>query len=102
MGWSKDAIAHRLGCTTQCIRLTLRRKPIRTELRCIYPALEAWRQKEGLTLSRMCLRAGLDASIAHKLSGQKNPERLSLEHIICLLNMTGMTFEEVFGGVELD
>ena len=101
-GYTYDQIADRYGCTEATVYHALRRKQTRVELTCIYPALEAWRQRKGLSLSAMCSLAGLDPSIAKKMSGKDRPERLTIQQIHSFLHLTGMTFEEAFGGVDFD
>ena len=47
-------IAAEVGCAKQSVYHILRHKHTRVELKCIYPALEAWRQRKGLSLSASC------------------------------------------------
>ena len=101
-GMPAAQIAAEVGCAKQSVYHIVRHKHTRVELTCIYPALEAWRQRKGLSLSAMCSLARLDPSIAKKMSGKDRPERLTIQQIHSFLHLTGMTFEEAFGGVEFD
>lgn len=99
-GYSYEEIAERFDCTEMTVYNALNRKAKKRECKCVYPGLEAWRQKAGLTLTGMCIQANLDPELMKKLSGRLDPNRLYVSHIKSLLALTGLTFEEAFGNVE--
>lgn len=101
-GYTYEEIAERFDCTEATVYHALKRKAKRRECKCVYPGLEAWRQKKGLTLTGMCVQADLDPELMKKLSGRLDPNRLYVSHIKSLLALTGLTFEEAFGNVEDD
>lgn len=102
LGYTYDQIADKFGCTEMTVYNALKRKTKKRECKCVYPGLEAWRQKAGLTLTGMCIQANLDPELMRKLSGRLDPNRLKVSHIKSLLALTGLTFEEAFGGVDFD
>ena len=102
LGYSYEEIAERFDCTEMTVYNALHRKAKKRECKCVYPGLEAWRQKAGLTLTGMCVKANIDTELMKKLSGRLDPNRLYVSHIKSLLRLTGLTFEEAFGGVDFD
>lgn len=102
LGYSYEEIAERFDCTEMTVYNALNRKAKKRECKCVYPGLEAWRQKACLTLTGMCIQANLDPELMRKLSGRLDPNRLYVSHIKSLLALTGLTFEEAFGGVDFD
>lgn len=95
-------IGAEVGVCAATVARILRTSKHAKELRCIYPGLEAWRQQHSLTLTNLCGRAGLDGVLARKLAGENFPERLMMWQINALLKLTGLTYEEAFGGVDVD
>lgn len=101
-GMTYEKIGRIVGYTGTNVAHELRKTKHRHELKCIFPGLEAWRNKHGMTVSGLCHSAGIDPIATKKLTGEEFTERLMMWQINALLKLTGLTYEEAFGGVDVD
>ena len=99
-GKTYEWIAERLGCSVKTVYKMVKSGYSFDRfggISSVHPGLEAWRKREGYTVSRICKAAGIPYAIVPKLNGSEDPERLYLREIRKILAFTGCTFEEIFG-----
>lgn len=67
----------------------------------VYPGVAAWLDRNNVTVCGLAKRMGYDyrmqAGVYKALAGKAMP---NLRMVLKLLDATGMTFEEAFGGAE--
>lgn len=100
LGMTYEWIAERIGFSAKTVRKMIKNGYSFDSfggISSMYPGLEAWRKREGYTVSRMCKEAGIPYTIVTKLHGKDDPEKLYLREIRKILAFTGCTFEEIFG-----
>lgn len=103
-GWTYQQIGNELGCSRQRIAQILGKQAvwgfqyINTE-ECVYPKLAEWMNKNKVSRSEFLRRIGLQAEprniirFSSILCGRIDPRKTDIDRY---LNVTGMTYEELF------
>jgi transcriptional regulator with XRE-family HTH domain len=101
-GCTLQQIANKYGCTRQYVSMTLRKinqTPSRTRARrkCVYSGLDRWLHENSCSITRLGKSIGVyNVTIAKYMNGERE---IKIGAIRDILRLTGMTFEEAFGGV---
>lgn len=100
-GETLENIGKKFGLTRERVRQLVtpsQRSP--KEYECIYPAVKKWMLENGYSCPRFLKHCDLKISLQSFYSSITGKRAFNINDIKCILDFTGMTFEEAFGVVE--
>ena len=101
-GCTLQQIANKYGCTRQYVSITLRKisqmPRTRARRKCVYPGLDRWLHENSYSIASLGRALALHNITIYKyMNGERE---IKIGAIRDILRLTGMTFEEAFGGVQ--
>ena len=101
-GMTIQKIADHYGCSRQNISEILCRahgkRRATHKNKCIYPGISRWMHENGYSITKMCEEFGMNKGTLGKyMQGTRD---IRIRTIREIMRITGLSFEEAFGGVE--